>query len=247
MSTPEDEDIVYEDPIEAISDNKKSIKKNLDLIDHALNENFHRVDDTISIGGINRVIGNILSEDIESELKREAVSRAIIQVIRYYYEGEGTEDLDEELKEWFKQSNIKFEAEIDESRIFDQLGKKGWMDIETDFVLDQDLQYFQHYVETIDNQLEFRSTAQGVVSLIHHLLDQVETGVEYIRISKTDLDSIQERLDELYEAVEQNEELKSLLTEELEATDSIEKEDLANLTEEEITKLLINKDENKEK
>jgi hypothetical protein len=242
MSVDEIENMEYDSPIEAILTNEEVLLEKSEILSLALEENLHRVNRNISYNALNRVLTDILNEDIEPRQTADIVSRAVLYVIRYYYHLDDFTHLDDELKQWFRKSSIKFEGELDEARTVESIGSEAWMNIETTINTkdaEQGNFHYRHKVNTVGGEMTFSSSPIGLVNLIDHLLDKVKSASRRGAISDEQIEMLNESLNEVSEyhqvQKDQNDTLKDMLT----AESDISEDELKDMSDDEIYSKLI--------
>jgi len=237
MSFDEESGIEFDSPVEVVSSHQDLILDNTAILDKALEENLHRVDEVVPADTLNDVLANILNEDLESYETANTISSAILYIIRHYFYIDDYDSIQDDLRAWFRECKIKYEAEIDQSRTIEYIGTDGWTNIETEINIkdrDSGLVNFRHKVETIDNEMSFVSGPTGLVGLVEHLLHKMKEGTQYGVVTDEHIDRIKESVDEMAEHHHSQNERSDLLMEVLLSNTSMSQEELSDLSEEEL-------------
>ncbi|TQQ81652.1 hypothetical protein [Halonotius roseus] len=234
-----DEEIVseYDTPFEAVADHQSIILENTDLLYIALEENLHRVDEIASADTLRAALSRVLIEDSESYESANTVSSAILHSISYYHHYDIPKTINDDLNQWLKKCNIKFEAEIQQSRTKEYVGSEGWTDINTSIeITDSELESinFRHNVKTLEDKFTFVSTSTGLVGLVEHLLEQLKDASGYNALTDEEIERLEDSFEEVVDYHHSENKRSDLLIEALLSNTDLSKEEIAELSEEEI-------------
>ena len=153
------------------------------LIDTALHENTHKVNRIVGFAGIRHSLMDVIGVCIEDKSERENVATSILySAEKWNVVSEDLEDADisNDLRDFLLNLHLKYEAEIETSRMKASHGEQFWNRLSREFVRrETGLVGINHRLELYSNEeIRFSNSPNSAIVMARILVDQTEELVD---------------------------------------------------------------------